>query len=489
MSDEVGMVVKCEMDGVTYAIKASVKVAQFIANLLKSVMGYAKQKKLELPGEHKLKDIIKLSEGDIATFHIPEGYVSEMASRLKSAGVPFSMLADLNKSDGKAPIAVPSQFSSVTSSICKDILSMAMSESDKVLQDTDKKINENREKLLHASPSDRSKLNREIEHLQKSKEEVEKLLSGFQKDFNKDDLSMSFSDYLASGRGTTAEKDPSGVLKSMEKGGESVQYFDAKDVFEPIRSTALVPDSKVSFIIPETGSVVTRKFEVDDNGIVYSLYSFKDKFNRDILDDNGKPVVFSDRDVTTEEWMNGSVKNANVKEMYDLTGISEGTVCEYYSTELAAKAAIERLTSYQEDFHKLAKKKESIRDDSFSSDEVANEVRQAASDDIRGRVNAELIKDRSVFEVSSDHVYNQYGFVVINDDSLGSFYFRKVDLESVDDSITKFSVSSDYPVMLRDKDDKEIVMSAKDAMSMINSKSESGVTPNISEVAGKGKDR
>lgn len=75
----------------------------------------------------------------------------------------------------------------------------------------------------------------------------------------------------------------------------------ADDCMYPIRDSGLVPDSKEVFYNQKTGDdillTVKRSFEVDENGVVYSVYEVTDPVS------GAKKAPISDKGYSKEAWM------------------------------------------------------------------------------------------------------------------------------------------------------------------------------------------
>lgn len=465
MSDEISSVVKMEMDGVVMAVKGTVKTAAFIVQLLKSLAEHMKDARINRAGESRFADIQALSEGEPPVIMIPDKYEKEWKQYCKKNKLHYHTLADLNASDGKFPVCVPRQELAMVNAFVKECLQKSVSESEKAMSDLDDKIHEKKEQLLNASPEVRKDINRDIEHLQQAKDEVKKVLDQESADLEKEDYSMSFTDYLASGKGTTVEKDPRGVVAGMAEGGQSVPVFTAKDIFEPIRSGAMVPESRVNFIVPETGAMVTRTFHQDENGLYYSKYTFQDGDGNAVTGEKGKPVVFSDQYVTRDEWFNGSAENANFKELLTKTGILEGTECEYYATEEGLKEALNRYQAYSEQFQNLHNREE---DPSFSSADVEEEIKYAASQNRKGEASAENAAHEITFDVPPDQIYQKDGRITVLIDENRRLDFPDITMLNADEKMISFSVKANDKVFLEDRSlEKPIsLISAKEGFDM-----------------------
>ena len=488
MSDEISTVIKAEMDGVVMAVKATVKAGAFIAQLIKALSEHMKDSRINRAGESRFADIQALSEGEPPVVMIPDKFEKRWKEYCKKNKLHYHTLADLNGSDGKFPVYIPRQELSAVQAFLKECLQETVSESEKTMSELDEKIGERREKLLNASPEERKDLNREIEHLEQAKEEVKKVLDQDRSDLEKEDLSMTFSDYLATGKGTTVEKDPRGVIEGMAEGGQSVPIFTAKDVFEPIRSGALVPDSKVNFIIPETGSMVPRTSHQDEQGLWYSQYSFLDKDQNSITDEKGEPIVFSDQFVTKDEWFNGNAENANFKDLLSKTGILEGTKCEYYATEESVKEALNRYQAYTERFQNVGRKEEQP---SFSNADVQKEVEYAAAQKKKGDASAVDGAYDYTFDVAPDKVYQKDGKVTVLLDENRMLHFSDITMLNADESGVKFSIKSTDEIFIEDRNlDKPLkLISAKEGLDMFNENSSKGATENAAEIISTSKSR
>lgn len=467
MADEISTVLKAEMDGVVIVVKASVKAAQHVIQLLKALGTHMHESHLLYGGSLSFKNLNEVSETTPPVMMIPDELKNEWKSFCKKNGVRYHMLADLNAADGKFPVCIASQDVSKVEAYLKDFYQNNISESEKIMKDYDLQINEFKEQLVSATPEERKDYNLKIEHLEQAKDEVKSIFERDTEELSKNDHTMTFQGYLATGKNTTVEKDPKGVVDDLSKGGQSVPVFEAKDIFKPIRSEALVPDSKINFIIPDTGAMVTRTFHKDDNGLYYSKYFFHDKNQNQILDsENNEPIVFSDQYVTTDEWFNNEVNNSNFKDLLDQTGILEGTKCEYYDNQEALEKALNRYSVYYENINH----KNNSQDQSFSNADVEEEVKYASTQSKKSAASAANGAESYSFTVPADKVFQKDGkvTVVLNDNNMLSF--DDITLNKVDSNNVSFSIKSTDKVLFEDKNNIDLSRSinSKEAFSIFN---------------------
>ena len=467
MADEISTVIKAEMDGVTIAIKASVKAAQYMVQLLKALSEHMHEYHLAHGGSLSFKNLNEISETTPPVMMIPDELQNDWKNFCKKNGIRYHMLADLDASDGKFPVSVASQDVPKVEAFLKDYYQKSVSESEKVMNNLDSQINEKREMLLSASPEDRRQLILDIDHLEEAKNEVKHILDMGRDDLSKTDHTMTYQDYLTTGKNTTVEKDPRGVVGDLSKGGQSVPVFEAKEIFKPIRSESLVPDSKVHFIIPETGAMVTRTFHKDDNGLYYSKYYFQDKNHNQILDsENKEPIVFSDQYVTTDEWFNELVENANFKDLLNQTGILENTKCEYYDNQEALEMALNRYSVYYENLNKM----QNSQEQSFSSAEAEKEINYASAQQKKSDASAVNGARSYSFEVAADRVYQKDGqiTIILSDDSM--MHFKDIELESVDSDKVSFLVKPTEQIIFEgsNSSDTDKIINGNEAFAIFN---------------------
>ena len=442
MAEEIATVVQMEMDGVKIAMKASIKAAAYLIQLLKALGTHMKDARINRAGESRFADIHAISDGEPQVLMIPNEKEKEFKKFAKKNGLHYHSLADLNAMDGKKPFYIPRQEVSAWNAFLKSALQERVSESEKMMNEYDNKIANKREELLNASPVERQKLNREISNLSQAKEELQSVLNDERKDLEKEDISISFKDYLATGKGTTCEENPADVVDSLGEGGKSVPIFTAKEIFEPIRSSALVPQSKVSFVVPETGVYVTREFKQDDNGLYYSVYRFRDKDNPD-----GEPVEFSDQNVSKEEWFNGNAEKANFKDLLSRTGILENTKCEFYDDKESLTARLKRFNEYS--YHA---KNDKTNKQSFSNADVKREVEYAASQNKKGEASAENKAYEVIYAVPAGQIYEKDGKISVFIDDERKLSFTDISLKELKDGIFTFSVKANDKVILEERD-------------------------------------
>ncbi len=404
MADDVSQVIALEIEGIKFAIKGTLKVASYFLQALKALFDFSKEKyadhkekKLEAPGEHDLKDIYKLSNGNPQVVQVDNRFLNEVLESATKNGLRFTMPIDFDATDNQTPICIPAQDFPMFAAILENKMHKQEEVSNKKIKTLDSEVRELKEKIFHErNPKKKETMEIQLENMEQARDEMQRTVDSM-KSCMENGLGMSFMEYLTTAKGTEFEKDPEKAMYEYSHGVDIAPSFKAKDCMQPIRCTELMPESKVRFYVPEIGVTVTRNFEVENN-IVYSNYSFKT--------DSGEMYEFSDKDMTKEKW-NEEV----LPDLFGKSGILESTPCRTFDSK-------ERLEKYAKYFNKLtppSEKKVQVDprtgDLVFSSAEVKAAIEKAVIDKTRGLASADITKsfDTVSFTVPQENIYMDKG--------------------------------------------------------------------------------
>ena len=387
MADEIAQVCELEMQGVKMVFKATLEVATFVMRAMKAFINASgdlwdkyKTFKLEKKGKKTFKELLELCNGGPPqALNIREEDFEEVLRLAEKNGLHYTITTDFNPNDGMVPLLITPQEAPAWGQTYKAVAAQRLDEDKKSVSGYDRLIAEEKEKLLNEKePSQIAKIQVKIENLEQAKQESSKWVDYGEDVLNKDDVSISFQDYLKEAKGTDFERSPELAIAENEKGVEIGHSFSAKESFQPIRDKSLMPETKLMFYVPKLGAVVTREFHQEEQtGLVYSDYAVKTK--------EGEIFRCSDKDTTKEKW-NDSI----LPKLLDKAGMLEGTECRAFNNE-------EKLKSYLAYHNKIASPaqkniQKALDEDRevFSNAEAKNEVLNAVSERSKGFASANV---------------------------------------------------------------------------------------------------
>lgn len=458
MADEIAQVCQLEVDGIKMICTASVKAAQFIMEAFKAVVKHAENAVIGKSGSKRLNSIFKMSEGGPPqVVYVDETKLKEFQEVCKKNGVHYHLLEDLNPDDGKVPVCVPFQEVGVFSAIIKKMLKNDIEKEEKELNDNEKMIAERQEKLLTATPEEREELLKEIDALETANNEMKDSLNRKKEEVEKENIAVSFSDYLLSGKGTEFEKDPDKAMTELEKGVPLTKASAARECFQVVRNPELAPQTGFTFYLPEIGAVVTREFAKDENtNTIYSKYSFKD--SNGVINDS-----FTDRGVSKKQW-----DEEILPKFFNATGILEDTKCLAFTNQ-------DHLKKYYELHNKIKPKSEAEFEkrkaegkENFSSADVEKEVNQAVSNELKGTTSAEHNQFVSV-ELPKEAVIQKDGYIVVQLDEDRSLLFsHALEGKSSDDKISFKFDKNKMATLHNEKFNSNNLVNAKSIVDEVN---------------------
>lgn len=444
MADEIAQVMSIEMEGIKFAVKGFLEVGSYALRLLRALLNSARNKFENRSGNRKdYKKIIELSDGPIQIFNIRETEWEKVEKEAKKLGLYWCKCVDFVPGDGLKPIAVPAQFASAFAALQKSVAESSLVEDKKEMSEIEQQINECKEKLLaEQDPEKIHQLEVKIENLTQSQKEKQAWV-----DYNNGVISgeikpMSLPEYLAQAKGTEFEKNPEAAVELYDKGVDIGEKKSAKELFQPIRSSDSIPKDSITFYDPKNEITVDRNFKMDDDGIVFSEYSFKTK--------NGELVAFSDKNMTKHEW-----NNTILPKLLDKAGILEGTALECYPS----RNDLQIVTAYRDKLKSKAEKniekKLSEGKSVFSNAEAKNEVVNAISEQKKGFASASRNDGDIEFVCSPYALTKENGKLCFHLSDTETIMFGGTKDESVvNGNQCKFSIEKNQTVSLVSRDGK-----------------------------------
>lgn len=469
MADEIAQVCELEIRGIIMAVKAPVELAQLLYRMTLALMRLGdrhtekKEKKKEKkeekkekketkalnePGEKSIEEIFKLSQNEPPqVMNIRKEDMEEILRLAEKDGLHWASTVDFIPGDGLTPIIIPAQEAAVWGALYETVTSRRMAEDKNTVQEYDRQLAEEKEKLRNAKPEDKAAIETRIENLSQAKAEVEKWVAYGEDVVTNKNAALSFVDYLRQAKGTEFEINPERAIAEYEKGVEVGRKMPAKECFSPIRDKSYMPDTQLTFYFPDHGAIVTRKFEVDqETGLVYSEYALKNE--------SGEIHQFSDHNMTKDQW------NSNVlPEMLDQAGMIEGTECRLFDSQ-------EKLQAYM-DYHGKVRPQSEINVENaikegkevFRSAEVKNEIETAVSEKMKGFASAKIESDRMKISVDPEHLSIHEGKLRLRLNENEDLYFANIANEGIKDGKAVFEIENDATVLYVKHEGNEVKQS------------------------------
>ncbi len=317
MADEIAQVVDLEYKGIYYLLKGTKAMIASMVNGIKALSEWNHKKWLEKPGSCSWQKIQEASEGMAPIMEFPKemfektvditndpeikgsGKISPFEYYCQKNGLRYCIMPDLNPYDDYIPVAVLAQDFGIHDEQIKSYMRKRVENEEACDKDYDEKIKDAKERLLEAETDEqKEEIEKEIETLEQGKAENSDLLKESKEKMERSNV-LDFAEYLKQGVDTKFEENPEMVMAQAETCGV-VKEFMAKDCMYPIRDEGLLPESREIFYSQKAGDdtllTVKRSFEVDENGMVYSIYEASDPESGTI----GSPI--SDRGCNMEAW-------------------------------------------------------------------------------------------------------------------------------------------------------------------------------------------
>jgi len=460
MADEIAQVIQIEMQGMTMAIKGTVQMAEWFMMAMKALMEYRGERKeekmerkekrqeqrLEKAGEKsKIADIIELSKDGVPqVVEVPEKHLQRFLELSTRNGARFCQLVDFDATDGNKPVFFPPQDLIIANKIIQ-----SLNEEDRIKLGKDRdgieeKIAELTEKLLHAKGSKKAELEKEIDILDESLDELKEVIDTNSRIAEKGTV-VSFQEYLSQAKGTEFEIDPDKAISELEKGVEIGKKFPLTDCLQPARNASYIKISgdktHLYYYIPISNSVIERVIWCD-------LEKNQISSNYRIITNSGEKYEFFDRDITKAEW-----NEKILPQILEKAGAIEGTSCRVFNSE-------EKLNAYLKHHNQVKPKSEEniekLREEGkevFSSADAKAEIEYALSQDLKAMASATWDKDKVEFAFPEDKVTRSNGKLRAELEDGSAILFNGVQAEGVENGKCYFSVKQEDEVFLEKKSD------------------------------------
>ena len=404
MSDEVAQVCKIEMDLGTFLVKASLEVAKKLAEMLSSLSQWGKKRgeefkewKLNKGGEKSVKDIIKISEPDIARkLDIHEDVWDDFVEQIKENGLHYATLIDFDTTDKLKPILVPQGEMEAIVAIYESCNRKKNKEELAELKKMEKECAELKEKIRHESnPEKKMELEAKVENMQVAIKEIKDNINVLDKtvtDAKKSPKEGTTTadvlvNYLKESKGTSFEENPARAVAELDEGIDVSKKMTAREFMQPIRAKCNTPKDNINFIIPDTGSVITRVFHVDsETNTVYSEYLLKNK--------NGEDILYTDKGITTEQW-----NTEKLAKLCDAANILEETPCTVVLSEEKMEAYLKKHGNVKSEAE--IQIENALREDRevFSNAEVKSQIENSIMQQEKRETSAKVNNDKVIIQV------------------------------------------------------------------------------------------
>ena len=170
---------------------------------------------------------------------------------------------------------------------------------DKYPKEYDKKLDETKSRLDNAeTDKEKEELKEQIEALEEAKSQNSGLLSESKEKMEHGNR-LDFTEYLQQAEGTELLNDPERAMEMAQSCG-MVREVKVDECLKPVRDKALIPESGTLLYSQKAGEgqmlTIKRNFELDDKGLVYSLYEISDPISGRAL------KTVSDKGVSGDAW-------------------------------------------------------------------------------------------------------------------------------------------------------------------------------------------
>lgn len=459
--DEIAQVCQVEIEGVKIAFNASVQMASWMLQALKALYGKQKQiveghkdkkeekelerikTELEAPGRKTRTEMLNLSasQGDLPqTLEIPNDCYREVIDYFDRNEIRWSGMIDFNSNRSQYVSVCPQDYS-LASIIVKNAVQRKMEQNEAICNEYNKKIDEVKAQLAAAGSDEKERLETLLEHYTQARDEKMDIVNN-QKDLAEKGGTISFSEYLGQSKGTSFEQDPLKAVNDMQENGvEIAPAYSVKECLQPVRDTALMPDGKMQFVLPDSGTTITREFDIDrETNLVFSKYSFKT--------DSGEMYDFTDRNVTKKHWNETVLPN-----FMDKAEITEEMKCRVFTQPESLEAYLRLYASPKEEFGQRDQEEttqEEVPD--FQNADVKRQIEHAVSEEMKA--SAPLEVNTIAFEVPADSLYMENGKFIYRDTDM-EMTFSSVTQGDVKDGKLTFAVHKDAEVELVRRNGKE----------------------------------
>ena len=317
MADEIAQVVELEYKGIYYLLKGTKAMIAAMITGIKNLNEWNHKKWLEKPGSCSWQKIQEASNGMPSILEFPKemfeltidaskdpsiegnGLITPFEYYCRKNGLRYCIMPDLNPHDDYIPVAVLAQDFGIHDEQIKSYMRKRVESEEAEDKSYDEKIEDAKNRLLNATTEEeKEEIEREIEALEEAKTQNGELLAESKEKMEKNNV-LEFAEYIKQAEGTEFMNNPEVCLMQAQTCGV-VKEFMPEDCMYPIRDAGLVPESKELFYSQKTGDdgllTVKRSFEVDEAGLVYSVYEVRDEKTGQTCES------VSDKGLSFEDW-------------------------------------------------------------------------------------------------------------------------------------------------------------------------------------------
>ena len=297
MSDEIAQVIDLEYKGAYYLLKGTKAMIAAMVSAIKALGEWNHKKWLDKPGSCSWQKIQEVSEGMAPILEFPKemfvetidithdpdikgkGMISPFEYYCRKNNLRYCVMPDLNPNDDYIPVAVPAQDFGIHDEQIKAFMRRRIEREEAQDKEYDKKLDETKSRLDNAeTDKEKEELKEQIEALEEAKSQNSGLLSESKEKMEHGNR-LDFTEYLQQAEGTELLNDPERAMEMAQSCG-MVRECKVDECLKPVRDKALIPESGTLLYSQKAGEgqmlTIKRNFELDDKGLVYSLYEISD---------------------------------------------------------------------------------------------------------------------------------------------------------------------------------------------------------------------
>ncbi len=315
MSDEIAQVVDLEYKGIYYLMKGTGFMISKMCMMIKFLHEYHHKKWLEKPGSCSWQKIQEASEGSAPILEFPKemfdevidiskdpdvkgrGKISHFEYYCRKNNLRYCMMPDLNPGDDYIPVAVLSQEFGIHDEQIKSFMRKRVKDEEEKDRDYAEKIEGEKEALKGAEGAEKENIKQRIEEMEQAKKENEEKLKESKEKMEKGNV-LDFADYIKQAEDTTFFQDMDRAKAQLETCGMVREYMPDECMY-PIRDEGSIPAGRKIYYLQKCGDdeylTVERRFDVDEEGIAYSIYKM------DGSKEEGQ-LQITDKDCSKAEW-------------------------------------------------------------------------------------------------------------------------------------------------------------------------------------------
>lgn len=407
MADEFGTYIQCEIETIKLVFKGSIEAAALAARLFRALCDFENKMSERKHEKGSLESITKYAEAHSSVLQgieIREEDYEEVIRNAKKQGLHFWRSIDPDPLDKMTPIMISSHEVAAWKQIQNAVIERRL-KADKVsLRENERAIAEIRGAITSLSEEEKGtdkekQLRVKLENLKQAHDEKMQWIEYDENLLNKPagKTGYSLEEYLYRFKNTDAAENPELAMEEMKKGVEIGPKMTMKESLQPIRSREMMPDSKITFYVPETGSIVTRMFKVnEETNLVYSDYKIKTA--------NGEIKEFTDYNITRAEW------NKDVlPEILQYGGMLEGTRCRAFATEERLMAYLKYHNKIKDPVKERVSEKMEKNELVFSNAETRKKILEEYEESEKEVASAKVDKNIAEITIPQDRVMNRGG--------------------------------------------------------------------------------